>query len=175
MLMSHSAFALPGRPDRSEVACRLDPDTGVVTIETSVAEAGQGTYPLLARLVSKELSVDQSRVVIEYNASEEGAHDPGMFASLRRHATGSAAMQAGMLLRANMIEEGSRLLGVESERVEITPDWTSLRVRDSEDIIKISELPPLRVIGAYETSDPGPGFGVQYAEVSGIPSPAQSR
>jgi CO/xanthine dehydrogenase Mo-binding subunit len=166
MVMAGSAAAGAGHPDRAEVACQLDPDTGMVTIQTSVAEAGQGTYPLLALTVSRELALDQSRIAIEYDASEQGPHDPGMFGSRGANVTGSAAMIAAILLRVAMIKEAALLLEVDPEQVEIAPDWTGLRVRDGEDTVKISELPPLRVVGAHETSDPGLAYGVQCADVT---------
>ncbi|MDT5144725.1 MAG: hypothetical protein QOI79_4092, partial [Mycobacterium sp.] len=166
MVMAGSAAAGAGHPDRAEVACKLNPDTATVTIQTSVAEAGQGTYPLLALTVSRELALDQSRIAIEYDASEQGPHDPGMFGSRGANVTGSAAMIAAILLRVAMIKEAALLLEVDPEQVEIAPDWTGLRVRDGEDTVKISELPPLRVVGAHETSDPGLAYGVQCADVT---------
>ncbi|MCU1656715.1 MAG: hypothetical protein JWO57_1371 [Pseudonocardiales bacterium] len=163
MLVSTSAAAGADKPDHAEVACRLEPGSGTVIVETSVAEAGQGIYPLLNRIAANALGLDRDRVLVEHDVRAGSPNDPGMFGSRGANVTGSAVLRASMALRREVLARGARLLAVAPDVVELDAEWTV--IRDGQHEVKVSELDPIRVCAEYATTDPGLAFGAQLAQV----------
>jgi len=168
LLVSTSAAAGPGEPDAAEAACRLDPATGQVVVETTVAEAGQGTYPLLARIAARSLgagaaSPAESLIRIEHVAAARSPHDPGMFGSRGANVTASAVASAAAGLRGAVAEMSAKALSVSGGEVDVDFDAGLARAGGRE--VKLGDLGAIRVTGRYSTEDPGLAFGAQAAEV----------
>jgi CO/xanthine dehydrogenase Mo-binding subunit/aerobic-type carbon monoxide dehydrogenase small subunit (CoxS/CutS family) len=168
LLVSTSAAAGPGEPDAAEAACRLDPATGQVVVETTAAEAGQGTYPLLARIAARCLGVSgrprtEDLIRIEHVAAAGSPYDPGMFGSRGANVTGSAVASAAAALRAAVVEVSAKALSVSHEEIDVDFDAGLARAGGRE--VKLGDLGAVRVMGRYSTEDPGLAFGAQAAEV----------
>ncbi|MCW2548708.1 MAG: hypothetical protein JWN96_3168, partial [Mycobacterium sp.] len=166
LVVNTSAAASVDHPDAAQVACALDPATGRVTIETSVAEAGQGMYPTLAAVVSKALAMKPSQIGVAYSASKSAPEDHGMFGSRGANVTASAALRAARTLLDEVRLQAATLLDTVPADVTMDPDWTRCCSRETGAVIKLSELDPIRIMGSYATEDPGYAFGVTLADVT---------
>jgi CO/xanthine dehydrogenase Mo-binding subunit len=159
VVVATSAAAGPAGPDRAEVACRWDPHTGTVVIETAVADVGQGMTILLSQLAAEVLGIDESRVAVEIVARNRGIRDPGMFGSRGANVTGSALVRAAGELKRALIKQAASRIGLTSaaEDAQIDPGWEVIHF--ASDSVKLSELDEVRTVGAYETSDSGLAWG----------------
>ena len=166
LLVNTSAAPHEGEPDTAEVACVLDTAAGKLTIETSVAEAGQGIYPALATVVSGALGLANERIEVLYCATGDAPKDPGMFGSRGANVTASAALRGALLLLEEVTRRGAQHLGTSPRDISIDADWDVFRSRESGVEAKLAELDPIRVVGRYSTDDPGLAFGVQQADVT---------
>jgi CO/xanthine dehydrogenase Mo-binding subunit len=166
VVVNTSAAAGVDHPDHAEVACALDPATGRLTIETSVAEAGQGMYPMLAAVVSEALSMNPAQLTVAYSASKDAPADHGMFGSRGANVTGSAALRAARTLLDEVRRQAAVLLATTASDVAIDPDWTFCNSRRTGAVVKLAELAPIRILGSYATADPGYAYGVTLAEVT---------
>jgi CO/xanthine dehydrogenase Mo-binding subunit len=166
VVVNTSAAASVEHPDHAQVACTLDPASGRLTIETSVAEAGQGMYPMLAAVVSEALTMNPAQIAVAYSASKGAPDDHGMFGSRGANVTGSAALRAACTLLEQVRRQAAELLGTVPSDVVIDPDWTLCCSRATGAVIKLAELDPLRILGSYATEDPGYAYGVTQADVT---------
>jgi CO/xanthine dehydrogenase Mo-binding subunit len=166
LVVNTSAAASVDHPDTAQVACSLDPNARSVTIETGVAEAGQGMYPTLAVVVSQALAMDPARIAVVYSASKTAPQDHGMFGSRGANVTGSAALRAACTLLEEVRRQAGMQLATVPGDVVIDPDWTYCRSRETGAVIKLAELDPIRIVGSYATEDPGYAFGTTFAEVT---------
>ena len=166
IVVNTSAAASVDHPDAAQVACALDPAVGRVTIETSVAEAGQGMYPMLAVVVSKALALNPGQIRVAYSASKSAPEDHGMFGSRGANVTASAALRAARTLLAEVRSRAATLLETVPADVTIDPDWTRCCSHATGACIKLAELEPIRIVGSYATDDPGYAYGVTLAGVT---------
>ena len=166
LLVNTSAAPHEGEPDSAEVACVLDTASGKLTIETSVAEAGQGIYPALATVVAGALGFANERIEVLYCAMSGAPKDPGMFGSRGANVTASAALRGALMLRDEVVRQGAEHLDTSPQDIAIDPDWDVFRSRATGLEAKLAELNPIRVVGSYSTDDPGMAFGVQQADVT---------
>jgi CO/xanthine dehydrogenase Mo-binding subunit len=137
-----------------------------VSIETSVAEAGQGMYPVLAIVVAKALDLDPAHIEVVYSAGKSAPVDQGMLGSRGANVTGSAALEAARMLLEQVRQQAARMLNTEPADVAVEEDWTLCRSRKTGAAIKLSELDPMRVVGSHSTNDPALAYGVALADVT---------
>jgi CO/xanthine dehydrogenase Mo-binding subunit len=166
VVVNTSATAGVEYADSAQVACTLDPAAGRVTIETSVAEAGQGMYPVLAIVVAEALDMDPDLIEVVYSAADGAPVDQGMLGSRGANMTGSAALQAARMLREQVLDQAAKLLNTEPSDVTVDGDWALCLSRASGAVIKLAELDPMRVVGSHSTNDPALAYGVSMADVT---------
>ena len=165
-LVCTSAAGSADEADEAEVGCRFEADRGVISVETSTAEAGQGIYEAIAAAVRRALG--GACPPVEVGPSQHGntRPDAGMFGSRGANVTCSAAMRAAGALRDRVLEATASRLGTDIAAIGLTPDWRSAATDDGTSSLDTRELGSLAASAAYATHDVGLAFGAQAAEIT---------
>lgn len=91
---------------------RMDPDGSVVAV-TGVTEQGQGTEGIIAQVVAESVGVSMDRVKVITGDTQVTPYGGGTWASRGAGIGGEAALQAGLALKANILEIAGVLLQAE--------------------------------------------------------------
>ncbi|WP_207480790.1 xanthine dehydrogenase family protein molybdopterin-binding subunit [Arenibaculum pallidiluteum] len=97
---------------------RLDPDGSVVAL-SGVTEQGQGTEAMLAQVVAEGVGVPVERVRIITGDTQVTPYGGGTWASRGAGIGGEAALQAGLALRANILEVAGAMLQAAPETLDV--------------------------------------------------------
>ena len=88
---------------------RMDPD-GSVVVASGVTEQGQGTEAMLAQVVAEGVGVPVERVRVITGDTQVTPYGGGTWASRGAGIGGEAALQAGLALRASILEVAGAML-----------------------------------------------------------------
>jgi CO/xanthine dehydrogenase Mo-binding subunit len=110
----------------TNVSLSLRPD-GMVEALTGAPDQGNGTATAIQRLVSIELGVPESRVLVRYGDTATAEEDPGVGGSRTAHIVGRAAQAGAVALRDRLEELAAEVLGWPSDAVQLVDDQFVLR------------------------------------------------
>ena len=88
---------------------RLEP-TGVITVSSSVGEQGQGTEAIFAQIAADAVGVDIHRVRVITGDTDTVPYGGGTWASRGAGIGGEAVLQAGRVLRDNLLAPAAAIL-----------------------------------------------------------------
>jgi aerobic carbon-monoxide dehydrogenase large subunit len=88
---------------------RLEP-TGVITVASSVGEQGQGAEAIFAQIAADAVGVDLSRVRVVTGDTDTTPYGGGTWASRGAGIGGEAVLQAGRVLRENILATAEAIL-----------------------------------------------------------------
>ncbi len=97
---------------------RMDPDGSVVAL-SGVTEQGQGTEAILAQIVAEAVGVEVGEVRIITGDTQTTPYGGGTWASRGAGIGGEAALQAGLALRANILEVAGAMLQAKADTLDI--------------------------------------------------------
>ena len=103
------------------VAVRLDA-TGSVICQTSITEQGQGSESLTAQIVGSVLGVSMERVRVILGDTDNTPYGGGTWASRGAGIGGEAALQAGKILRKNILDVAAAILQSSPAELDIVND-----------------------------------------------------
>lgn len=97
---------------------RMDPDGSVVAL-SGVTEQGQGTEAILAQIVAEAVGVVVDQVRVVTGDTQTTPYGGGTWASRGAGIGGEAALQAGLALKANILEVAGAMLQSRPESLDI--------------------------------------------------------
>lgn len=97
---------------------RMDPDGSVVVL-SGVTEQGQGTEAMLAQVVAEGVGVPVERVRVITGDTQTTPYGGGTWASRGAGIGGEAALQAGLALRASILEVAAAMLQATPEGLDV--------------------------------------------------------
>ena len=97
---------------------RLEP-TGVITVSSSVGEQGQGTEAIFAQIAADAVGVDIARVRVVTGDTDTTPYGGGTWASRGAGIGGEAVLQAGRVLRENIIATAAAILKREAQSLRV--------------------------------------------------------
>jgi carbon-monoxide dehydrogenase large subunit len=97
---------------------RMDPDGSIVAL-SGVTEQGQGTEAMLSQIVAESVGVLPSNVRVITGDTQVTPYGGGTWASRGAGIGGEAALQAGLALRASIIEVAAAMLQADQESLDI--------------------------------------------------------
>ncbi|MEH6717869.1 MAG: xanthine dehydrogenase family protein molybdopterin-binding subunit [Aurantimonas endophytica] len=100
---------------------RMDPDGSVVAL-TGVTEQGQGTEAVIAQVVAESIGVSMERVKVVTGDTQVTPYGGGTWASRGAGIGGEAALQAGLALRASILQIAGVLLQADPQDLAIVAD-----------------------------------------------------
>ncbi|NDV89196.1 molybdopterin-dependent oxidoreductase [Aurantimonas aggregata] len=100
---------------------RMDPDGSVVAL-TGVTEQGQGTEAVIAQVVAESIGVSMDRVKVVTGDTQVTPYGGGTWASRGAGIGGEAALQAGLALRASILQIAGVLLQADPQDLAIVAD-----------------------------------------------------
>jgi len=101
---------------------RMDPDGSVVVL-SGVTEQGQGTEAMLAQVVAEGVGVPVDRVRVITGDTQVTPYGGGTWASRGAGIGGEAALQAGIALKASILEVAGAMLQAAPETLDIHARW----------------------------------------------------
>jgi carbon-monoxide dehydrogenase large subunit len=117
---------------------RLEP-TGMVTCMVSVTEQGQGTEGIFAQIAATAIGVTLDRVRVVTGDTGITPYGGGTWASRGAGIGGEAVLQAGKVLRSNILEVAAAILQSSSEMMDVRDD-NIVDVRTGEFKLSLTEL-----------------------------------
>jgi CO/xanthine dehydrogenase Mo-binding subunit/aerobic-type carbon monoxide dehydrogenase small subunit (CoxS/CutS family) len=103
---------VPPRGHRAQVRLRAAED-GAYDLFVGTAEFGNGTTTVHAQLAAEALSTSPTRVRVRSSDTDLVGHDTGAYGSTGTVVAGKATLQAADEMRACLLEEAARRLGVD--------------------------------------------------------------
>ncbi|HYD56590.1 MAG TPA: xanthine dehydrogenase family protein molybdopterin-binding subunit, partial [Burkholderiales bacterium] len=100
---------------------RLEP-TGMVTVLCSVTEQGQGTDAVFAQIAASALGVSGDKVRVITGDTGVTPYGGGTWASRGAGIGGEAVLQAGLALKANILDVASKILNLEKGELDLRED-----------------------------------------------------
>lgn len=97
---------------------RMDPDGSVVVL-SGVTEQGQGTEAMLAQVTAEGVGVPVERVRVITGDTQTTPYGGGTWASRGAGIGGEAALQAGLALRASILEVAAAMLQATAEGLDV--------------------------------------------------------
>ena len=97
---------------------RLDP-TGVLTVSSSVGEQGQGAEAIFAQIAADAVGVDISRVRVSTGDTDTTPYGGGTWASRGAGIGGEAVLQAGRVLRDNILATAAAILKRDAQTLRV--------------------------------------------------------
>jgi aerobic carbon-monoxide dehydrogenase large subunit len=97
---------------------RMDPDGSVVAL-SGVTEQGQGTEAILAQIVAEAVGVEVGQVRIITGDTQTTPYGGGTWASRGAGIGGEAALQAGLALKANILEVAAAMLQAKPDSLDV--------------------------------------------------------
>jgi aerobic carbon-monoxide dehydrogenase large subunit len=97
---------------------RMDPDGSVVVL-SGVTEQGQGTEAMLAQVVAEGVGVPVERVRVITGDTQVTPYGGGTWASRGAGIGGEAALQAGLALRASILEVAGAMLQAAPDSLDV--------------------------------------------------------
>lgn len=94
-------------------------DYGRATVITGASEIGQGIDAVITQLVSEELGIPTSDVIIANNDSAIGPWDVGVHASRTTFIAGNAARNAAVKAKAQILAAAARQSNVSADQLEL--------------------------------------------------------
>ena len=117
---------------------RLDP-TGMVTVLSGVTEQGQGTEAILAQIAATAVGVPIEQVRVITGDTSVTPYGGGTWASRGAGIGGEAVVQAGKVLRANILEVAAAILKESAEMLDLSAG-NVVDVRTLEPKLALAEL-----------------------------------
>jgi carbon-monoxide dehydrogenase large subunit len=117
---------------------RLEP-TGMVTVMCSVTEQGQGTEGIFAQIAASAVGVSMEKVRVITGDTGVTPYGGGTWASRGAGIGGEAVLQAGLALRANMLDIAAHVLKLEKAELDVKDDKVINRLT-SEPKLPLEEL-----------------------------------
>jgi carbon-monoxide dehydrogenase large subunit len=117
---------------------RLDP-TGMVTVLSGVTEQGQGTEAILAQIAATAVGVPIEQVRVVTGDTGVTPYGGGTWASRGAGIGGEAVVQAGKVLRGNILEVAATILKESAEMLDVSAG-NVIDVRTREPKLALSEL-----------------------------------
>ena len=145
-------------------------EAGDVEVVTGSASVGQGVETVMAQICADALGVDYRRVRVIHGQTDRIANGVGAHASRATVMTGSAVNVAAGNLRARVVEEAARIMGVPAESLDIedgrvfrkdSPDRISMGLGD----VARSLGGPIEAEGWFETPRQNFPYGMHVAVV----------
>ncbi|HSA71062.1 MAG TPA: xanthine dehydrogenase family protein molybdopterin-binding subunit [Burkholderiales bacterium] len=97
---------------------RFEP-SGMVTVMCSVTEQGQGTEGIFAQIAASAVGVSIEKVRVITGDTGVTPYGGGTWASRGAGIGGEAVLQAGRVLRSNMLEVASKILSIDRAELDI--------------------------------------------------------
>jgi aerobic carbon-monoxide dehydrogenase large subunit len=121
---------------------RLEP-TGVITVSSSVGEQGQGAEAIFAQIAADALGVDIGRVRVLTGDTDTVPYGGGTWASRGAGIGGEAVLQAGRVLRENILATAAAILkreraGLQVHRGGIVDGGTGERLLELAELGRIA-------------------------------------
>jgi carbon-monoxide dehydrogenase large subunit len=117
---------------------RLDP-TGMVTVLSGITEQGQGTEAMLAQIAATAVGVGIEHVRVVTGDTGVTPYGGGTWASRGAGIGGEAVVQAGKVLRANILEVAAAMLKESAEMLDVG-NGNVIDVRTREPKLALAEL-----------------------------------
>jgi carbon-monoxide dehydrogenase large subunit len=117
---------------------RLDP-TGMVTVLSGITEQGQGTEAILAQIAATAVGVSIEHVRVVTGDTGVTPYGGGTWASRGAGIGGEAVVQAGKVLRANILEVAAAILKESAEMLDLSAG-NVIDVRTLEPKLALAEL-----------------------------------
>ena len=117
---------------------RMDPDGSVVVL-SGVTEQGQGTEAMLAQVVAEGVGVPVERVRVITGDTQVTPYGGGTWASRGAGIGGEAALQAGIALKASILDVAGAMLQAAPETLDIRAGVV-VDAASGEDRMPLSEL-----------------------------------
>jgi carbon-monoxide dehydrogenase large subunit len=117
---------------------RLDA-SGVVTVQTSITEQGQGSGAIIAQVVATAMGVPLDRVRVILGDTDNTPYGGGTWASRGAGIGGEAAWQAGRALRDNVLKLAGIILQAQPETLDLR-DGAVVDAADGRERLPLSEL-----------------------------------
>jgi len=119
-------------------AVRLDA-SGVVTVQTSITEQGQGSGAIIAQVVATAMGVPLDRVRVILGDTDNTPYGGGTWASRGAGIGGEAAWQAGRALRDNVLKLAGIILQAAPESLDLR-DGAVVDDTDGRERLPLAEL-----------------------------------
>ena len=97
---------------------RLEP-SGALTVMSSVGEQGQGAEAIFGQIAADAVGVDLARVRVVTGDTDATPYGGGTWASRGAGIGGEAVLQAGLVLRANILATASAILQREADTLQV--------------------------------------------------------
>ncbi len=97
---------------------RLEP-TGVLTVSSSVGEQGQGSEAIFAQIAADAVGVDIGRVRVSTGDTDTTPYGGGTWASRGAGIGGEAVLQAGRVLRDNILATAAAILQRDAQGLRV--------------------------------------------------------
>jgi carbon-monoxide dehydrogenase large subunit len=117
---------------------RFEP-SGMVTVMCSVTEQGQGTEGIFAQIAASAVGVSIEKVRVITGDTGVTPYGGGTWASRGAGIGGEAVLQAGRVLRSNMLEVASKILSIDRAELDIAEN-NVVNLLTREPKLPLSEL-----------------------------------
>lgn len=118
---------------------RLEP-SGAVTVLASVGEQGQGTEAIYTQIAADAVGVDVARVRVVTSDTDVTPYGGGTWASRGAGVGGEAVLQAGLVLRANILKTAAVILKRDDVTGLVLRRGAVLDAATGEELLPLAEL-----------------------------------
>lgn len=171
MAMTMQGSGIPGI-DTATATIRLN-DFGTFTLLTGAADIGTGSDTILMQIAAEGIGISEEQITVFSGDTELTPFDVGAYASGTTYFSGNAVKKAAKKMREMLLEEASRELKVEVDK--LTFDGESFFTEDgihSISLVNLSNLliykrphSQLSATGSHSTVDVAPPYATGFAEV----------
>ncbi len=123
--------------DMASAVIKLN-DQGFYNLTIGATDIGQGSDTILAQIAAEALGTEMENVIVYSSDTDLTPFDTGAYASSTTYVSGNAVLKAALNMRALIVEEGARALGVEVDEVDF--DGVNLQVIHSDKSISLVDL-----------------------------------
>ncbi|HMG59699.1 MAG TPA: xanthine dehydrogenase family protein molybdopterin-binding subunit, partial [Burkholderiales bacterium] len=132
-------YGVGGARIAAQDGCTIKLDaSGAIVAATGVTEQGQGTETIMAQIAATALGVEMSCVKVLTGDTDKVPYGGGTWASRAAGIGGEAVLQAGLALKANILQAGAVILKTSAAELDIV-DGKVVK-KGSEQGITLTEL-----------------------------------
>jgi CO/xanthine dehydrogenase Mo-binding subunit len=159
----HGISTSRGTPDWSAASLLLNQD-GSLTYRTGIVEIGQGSPFGHIKIVSEIIGISLEKIRIELPDTDSTLNAKPTHGSRGLMLGGTAAANAALKLRKNMVKCAAEMFEISPERIELRDNKAFDRL-DSNNRLELSELAEEMYLRGYNPGffDPKTGLGVNYS------------
>jgi carbon-monoxide dehydrogenase large subunit len=134
-------YGVGGASIGSQEGCTIKLDSsGAVIASTGISELGQGAEAIVAQIAASAVGIEMNQVKVILGDTDTVPHGSGSWASRQTGIVGEAVLQAGRVLRKNILEVAAVIMNLPEDQLDVDQGMVVLKGSNSREGLTLKEL-----------------------------------